>query len=452
MGCRCRAFSIKTRGDATLNSHQVYVTCHPGLEDVLSAELKALGLDPEPNKAAQRGRLALRQKDVTDKDLFRCCLYLGGATSIQWKCASFSARGLAELRRKTANVDWSKHIIDPLVAGDGGNGGSPLAGRIAVRVSASKSKLFHSKAIEERIVLGIYDSFGHKNMEMSDSVGRLKDERPDPDRKRDCTLLLDANIDRDHVDIFVNAYPSALHQRGYRLQPAKAPLREDLAYAMLFVAGWLPAWIPNSSTSSQNVYPALLDPFCGSGTIVIEGLAMAMRIPPGRLRASPFQGTVVENPDLWDHLLDDATMAANSMRCTMISASDRDGGAVKATQANAERAGVWEYLKEHLHRCSLSGQPWFEDPVLCPDSVLMVTNPPFGNRIGKKDQILSLYQTLGNSLQKLNEKHGRNARGIILTDNPTFVQNVGGGRGLQSKTLIRMNHGGQKASVVEWKS
>jgi 23S rRNA G2445 N2-methylase RlmL len=440
---------ISTSKAGRVTKDQIVVACHPGLENILAEELTALGLNPKPiTKKSKRGLVALPPTPVTNTDLFRCCLYLGSATNIRWKCSSFSARGLAELRRKTANVDWSQYIKIP----DDVTDGSPL-GRIDVRVSSYKSKLFHTGAIRERILLGIFESFGFHDMENSSQIGRLKEEYSG--ERGDCNLVLDAKVERDQVDIFVNAYPTPLHQRGYRLQTAKAPLREDLAYAMLYAAGWLPAWIPSVLEETPRKYPGLLDPFCGSGTIIIEGLSMALGLPPGRLKSCPFQGTVIEDPNLWKMLQENAQKTENKggfPTVLRVSASDRDSGAVKAIQANAERAGLWEYLDNHLHECALSGQPWLENPSESPSQLLVVTNPPFGKRVSQKNQLLPLYQTLGHSVHNLSAKHSRDATCVVLTDDPIFTQRVGHGCGLNSTTLLRINHGGQKVSVLEWKS
>ncbi|KAG7363182.1 rRNA guanine-N2-methyltransferase [Nitzschia inconspicua] len=441
-----RALST-TIHDRVING-QIEVTCQPGLEDVLSTELKALGLDPgKLSKNGKRGRLILQSKQITDTDLFRCCLYLGSAANIRWKCTSFSARGLAELRRKTAKVDWTEYIKMPMLTEDSGH--NPMSG-IDVRVSATKSKLYHSEAVRERILLGISDSFGNTDLESKSLIGRLKDSEENPEPSNTCTLLLTAKIERDQVDIFVNAYPTPLHQRGYRLQTGKAPLREDLAYAMLFSAGWIPAWIKNGSTEGRSKYPGLLDPFCGSGTIIIEGLGMALGLLPGRLRASPFQNTTIDNPDLWKSLQTNSVAASKPSR-VRVSASDRDAGAVKATEDNAKRANVWKFLDGHLHHVSLSGQPWFlKDLRQCPSSVLVVTNPPFGNRISRKSHLLPLHQKLGHSMQQLVERHQRTVRGVILTDDPIFLSKVGHGSRMQSKTLLSMSHGGGKVFAIDW--
>jgi 23S rRNA G2445 N2-methylase RlmL len=453
---------IDNNGGVIINE-EVVVTCHPGLETVLSTELHALGLPVDPGtvtKNSERGRFIIEPKTVTDVDLFRCCLFLGSATSIRWKCASFSARGLAELRRKTANVDWGKYISYQGDANATTTTNNTSLSSIDVRVSSSKSKLFHTGAIRERILLGIYEAFGREGMEDTNVVGRLRTEKKQYlEQKEDCQILLDAHIERDQVDIFLNAYPTPLHQRGYRLQTAKAPLREDLAYAMLMSAGWLPSWIQkneNSSIAGQSRYPGLVDPFCGSGTIIIEGIAMALGLPPGRLRDSPFQGTVMENQDKWRGLIVNTSIPSdsgkNSSLLLRVSASDRDAGAVVATKANAQRAGVWEQLENHLTQSTLSGQPWFENISRCPFSILVVTNPPFGKRVSKKSQLSPLYHTLGRFIQKLYIKHRRNVRGVVLTDNPIFVGKLGHGFDLKCETILRFTHGGEKVSVMEWEN
>jgi putative N6-adenine-specific DNA methylase len=446
----------KKNDTAIFINDEVVVICHPGLESVLATELRALGLEARPvTKDSKRGRLIIQTTTVTDEDLFRCCLFLGSAINVRWKCASFSARGLAELRRKTANVNWVDYISSQR---DDDTGKDNLMGSIDVRVSSSKSKLYHTGAIRERVLLGIYEYFGYEGIEDENMLGRIRTEKqgPDVNEDEDRKILLDAHIERDQVDIFINAYSTPLHQRGYRLQTAKAPLREDLAYAVLMTAGWLPSWIQkNESTSMSHSRRrlGLLDPFCGSGTIIIEGVTMAMGLPPGRFRASPFQGTIIENSGKWRDIVH-ASIPSNSEKSSsiLVSASDRDAGAIKATEANARRAGVWKQIKNHLYQSSLSNQPWFENASHSPSSILVVTNPPFGKRVSKKSHLLPLYQTLGHSMQQLRDKNKRSMRGVILTDDPILVRKVGHGFGFQSKTILRFPHGGEKVWVMEWKT
>jgi putative N6-adenine-specific DNA methylase len=359
---------------------------------------------------------------------------------------------LAELRRKTAKIDWSLFLRDPFA---GETKSQRNFHSIAVRATASKSKLYHTAAIRERLLLGIYESFGYTETDKIDLETILDSSTPSDDNLQSNTsnLLLDVSIERDQVEVFINAFATPLHQRGYRYQVAKAPLREDLAFSMLFTAGWIPSWMSDfegDNDTSDDEWEGLMDPFCGSGTIAIEGAAMAAGLPPGRLKPAPFQGTTLEDSSKWECLVHNACFKAmNIEKPFKISASDRDAGAVQAALANAKRAGVWKYMEGNVHQTSLSGQPWFEDPSRSPHSFLVVTNPPFGQRVSHKSKLLPLYQTLGHSICQGIEKHKHRVKGVVLTDDPRFVRTIG--PAFQFDTILQTNHGGIKVSAMAMK-
>jgi 23S rRNA G2445 N2-methylase RlmL len=395
-------------------------------------------------------------------DVFRSCLYLGCASQIRWHCASFTARGLAELRRKTENINWKDIILyqpPPHQQHPPPN--------IRLRVDSSKSKLYHTAAIRERVLSGIYGSLGCTN-DVDDHYDATNHHDDDVNNNMD-KILLDVHVWKDQVHIYVNAFPEPLHRRGYRLQTAKAPLREDLAYAMLLAAGWIPSWFhrddncSHQSLSQSTRWMGLMDPFCGSGTIAIEGAAMSLGLPPGRLRGNsggPFRGTMLQDSSKWASMI---TQIQNQREHqhrhrqqkqeVHISASDRDTGAMEATRENAKRAGVLEHIM--IQESSLSGQFWFENPLKAPVSILVVTNPPFGKRVSAKSsstsrttakRLLPLYQTLGQNMKRLVQEHGRTVLGVILTDNPGLVSRIGSP--FAFRPIFNTMHGGIEVSAV----
>ena len=118
-----------------------------------------------------------------------------------------------------------------------------------------------------------------------------------------------------------------LHRRGYRQDAAKAPLRETLASALLLACEW------------DGAVP-LVDPMCGSGTIPIEAALLARRIPPGWRRRFAFERWPEFKPSVWEYVRGEAAVAMLDRAPVAIVAADRDAGAIEATLANAERAGV----------------------------------------------------------------------------------------------------------------
>jgi putative N6-adenine-specific DNA methylase len=174
----------------------------------------------------------------------------------------------------------------------------------------------------------------------------------------------------------VDSSGALLHRRGYRLQTAKAPMRETLAAALLAASGW-PGDAP------------LLDPMCGAGTIAIEGAMLARRMAPGARREFAFMHWPNFDAALWKRMLEKAQDRVLPRATAPIMASDRDAGAIEAARANAERAGVAADI-EFTHT-ALSG--------IAPPAASrgwLVTNPPYGVRVGDTKALRDLYAQLGN--------------------------------------------------------
>jgi putative N6-adenine-specific DNA methylase len=156
-----------------------------------------------------------------------------------------------------------------------------------------------------------------------------------------------------------------------------APLRETLAAAMLLASGW-------------NGTSPLLDPFCGSGTIAIEAALMARQIPPGRSRHFAFMDWPIFDRATWNELLSESSRG-HKVPLPRILASDRDAGAIRAAQANAERAGVTDCIEFSCRAVSSIEPP--------PDRGWVVTNPPYGVRTESNKDLRNLYAQFGKVLQ-----------------------------------------------------
>jgi putative N6-adenine-specific DNA methylase len=183
-----------------------------------------------------------------------------------------------------------------------------------------------------------------------------------------------------------------LHRRGYRQQLAKAPLRETIAAAMLLGAGW-PGDVP------------LVDPMCGSGTIPIEAARIARRIAPGRDRDFAFRAWPEFDASMWTRLVDEARSGELARAAAPIAASDRDAGAIEAARANAARAGVESDVSFTVAPISALEPPRGEG--------WLISNPPYGVRVGERDRLRNLYAKLGNVARA---KLGGWTVGFLLAD------------------------------------
>lgn len=394
-GRRFLSSSVSRDGRLTL-----FVSCIPGLEPVLSNELASLNIPHSPTK----GGVNLRQASV--ESIQKCHLWVGSASHVLVRCGkAFNVRGFPELTRKVARMPWHLYLEENAT--------------VKVKATCSKSKLYHSNAIEQRVEAAIDKAFG-----------RQGGDGP--------VVSLNVRVHRDVVQISMDTSSTPMHQRGYRFETAKAPLREDIAYSMLYATGW------------KDNYGGLLDPFCGSGTIAIEAAAMKLGLPPGRLREAPLLGSVFHSPDEWNDLLCQALEASqqqsNGDNPRLVVAGDRDSGAVQAATANADRAGVLPWMD--ITTRSISDHDWFAHPDTAPSSLLVVTNPPFGKRISSSrkktsrrfDELLPLYQTLGNKISGLIKSPSSNDVGAaVLTNNIDLTRRMSLP---DNKALFSTQHGG----------
>jgi putative N6-adenine-specific DNA methylase len=286
------------------------------------------------------------------------------------RIAAFRARGFPELERHAARVGWST-LLRP-------------GTRVQLRVTSRKSRLYHEGAIAERLARVLADRAGlimaaapHDDAGdvAHDDVGDVAGD----DERADAVLII-VRVLRDEFTISVDASGRLLHQRGYRRAIAMAPLRETLAAAVLLGSRWDPA-------------TPLIDPFCGSGTIPIEAALIARRIPPGLAAPGfPARDHALErwasfDATLWQDVVDVARREIRDRAPAAIIAADRNGGAIGAARANAERAGVAADIE--LRHAALAR---LEAPA---GTGALVTNPPYGVRVGERRQLAGLYAELG---------------------------------------------------------
>jgi putative N6-adenine-specific DNA methylase len=186
--------------------------------------------------------------------------------------------------------------------------------------------------------------------------------------------LFVVRIFNDTCTISADSSGELLHRRGYRQAVAKAPLRETLAAAMIMGSEWDPA-------------TPLVDPMCGSGTIPIEAAMIARDMAPGLDRSFAFEQWPDHDSTAWDRLKDVARERVKAGTRAPIVASDRDPGAVTATRSNAERAGVSADIEIAERAISDVGYP--------DQDGLVITNPPYGQRVGEPGALRNLYSQLG---------------------------------------------------------
>jgi putative N6-adenine-specific DNA methylase len=414
---RMTFFSIKSK-PVLVPAFNIFASCLPGLEPFLDQELKALGF---ANQQSIAGGVCFSVSTV--EEIHQCHLHLGTASHIFLRAGpAFRALGMEELARKVSKQRfWREYLKFPL---------KHL--RLSIRVTSSKSRLYHTAGIAQRVERGINIALGkHEDFaEFSSS----------PATQCDTFIKILVRIHRDQVEISVDTSSTPLHKRGYRAEGAKAPLREDLAFALLYASGF-----------GNGDMVGLLDPFCGSGTIVLEGAAIAYGLPPGRLRQAPLIGSVFEDKIGWETMVDSAVKKARATTESDFAnnkpefiGTDRNKGAIEISQRNAKRAGLSALVSFH-HRV-ISDVDWFANPLLASDKKFVATNPPFGHRIKntKNKSLLPLYQTLGHKVTK--KALQNKVVGVsILAHDPKLIRQTGIPN---LKLLFHSKHGGMNIFVL----
>ena len=220
-----------------------------------------------------------------------------------------------------------------------------------------------------------------------DRIRRVEGERPDVDTKNP-DIRIQVRQHKGRVTLSLDISGESLHRRGYRSGQGSAPIKENLAVALLLRAGW-PAIAADGG--------ALLDPMCGSGTLIIEGAMMAADIAPGILRGHfGFHYWLQHDQALWDSLVIEAqerkTAGLEKLELD-IRGYDANPRVLEFTTQNIENAGLDEHIRLAHKPIDQFGKPTAE-------TGLLLTNPPYGERLGEIDELIPLYQKLGTVLQK----------------------------------------------------
>ena len=287
--------------------------------------------------------------------MYRANLHLRTASRVIARVAEFGARGFPELVRQAKRQPWERYL-DP-------------ARPLQLRVTCRKSRLYHSDAVAERVLEAIEKRLGIEGVKAI--TASEDDEVP-------AGQLVIVRMAHDRCLLSVDSSGELLHRRGYREATAKAPIRETLAAALLLASEW-------------RAEAPLLDPFCGSGTIAIEGAMLARRIAPGLHRRFAFMEWPDFDAAVWRRIHDEAAADILPRAPGPIFSSDRDAGAIEAAHANATRAGVAGDIE--LEKRALSAiQPPQERGWVC-------TNPPYGVRVSERAELRNLYAQLGKVLR-----------------------------------------------------
>lgn len=338
--------------------YEIVLTCPKGLEGLLLEEAKALGLeDAREQTAAVRGHAEIEVA-------YRLCLWSRLANRVLLVLSRFAMNNADELYDGVQAVDWRDHL-EP-------------SGSLAVEFSGNGSGIdnthFGALKVKDAIV---------------DRLRTAGGERPGID-KLNPDLRVHLRLDRGEAVLSLDLSGHSLHQRGYRLQQGAAPLKENLAAAVLIRAGW-----PRIAAEGG----ALADPMCGVGTFLVEAALMAADIAPNLKRERwGFSSWLGHVPAIWKKLHAEAEQRAAAGLAKpplWIRGYEADPRLIQPGRNNVERAGLSDWVK--IYQGELGG---FEPRPDQNQKGLVISNPPYGERLGDEASLLYLYQNLGERLRQ----------------------------------------------------
>ena len=331
-------------------------TCPKGLELLLAEELQALGATGLKETVAAvhfEGSLELA---------YRACLWSRLANRILMPLHSFMLNEADDLYQQCNDIPWESHFTSEQSIAIDFIGTSRLI----------DNTMFGSQRVKDAVV---------------DRIRRVEGERPNVDTKNP-DIRIQVRQHKGRVSVSLDISGESLHRRGYRSGQGSAPIKENLAVALLLRAGW-PAMAAEGG--------ALLDPMCGSGTLIIEGAMIAADIAPGILREHyGFQNWLQHDAELWETIREEAQQRKITGLENLeldIRGYDANPRVLEYTTTNIENAGLDDHIRLAHKPIDQFGKPTAERG-------LLLTNPPYGERLGDVDELIPLYQKLGTVLQK----------------------------------------------------
>ncbi len=326
---------------------QFFAPCPRGLETVLCDELRAIGANDAvifDGGASFRGNLEIA---------YRVNLESRIASRILLKILECGYENENDLYRETASLPWDAWFSPDLT--------------IKVALTATKSRLNSLDFATLRIKDALCDKFrqSHGKRPSVDTVN--------PD------IRIHAHLTADRFSLYIDTSGDALFKRGLRQSAGDAPLRENLAAGILHLSGWKPG-IP------------LLDPMCGSGTFLMEAAQMVLSIAPGSGRSFAFEKLSNFDREKWEAIRNQSLEKRKPMEALKIFGSDILGRAIETARKNLIEAGLEKTVE-------LKQANFLEMSAPMPNGII-VTNPPYGVRMGEGDELAALYPQIGDALKK----------------------------------------------------
>jgi len=349
--------------------HRFFATAAKGVEPVLAGELRALGMRDVVEETG--GVRFFGELEAA----YRANLWLRTANRVLMTLREFNCPSEQALYDGVRKIDWRRHLTSKMT--------------LAVDANVRSSTMKHSKYAALKTKDAIVDQLREK----TGSRPSVDPENPD--------LRINVHIDRNHCTLSLDTSDESLHKRGYRTAGLEAPLKETLAAALVCFTEW-------------DMKSPFIDPMCGSGTIVIEAALKAANIAPGLIRKTfGFQQWLNFDKNLWDSLVNQAEGLRKPKPQAPIRGYDISGKAISAAMENARAATVGPFVP--FIRKDIKD---LEPP---PGPGVIIVNPPYGERLGQKQELEPFYKTIGDVFKQKCKGYS----GFVFTGNLELAKHIG---------------------------
>ncbi|OPY83544.1 MAG: Ribosomal RNA large subunit methyltransferase K [Syntrophorhabdus sp. PtaU1.Bin153] len=340
--------------------YTLVATCSFGLESLVARELRSLGYD---ELSVENGKVTF---NGNERDIARTNIWLRTADRILIKVRAFKATDFEELFQGTLDTGWEGFL--------------PIDAKMHVIGKSVRSTLSSVKDCQSIVKKAIVQAMRRRH-----HVARFPETGP--------LYKVEVGLLKDVATLTIDTTGNGLHKRGYREESGEAPLRENLAAALVMLSRWTPDRV-------------LVDPLCGAGTLAIEAALIGRNMAPGLLRTFVSEKWGQIPGDIWRSVREDAAARINETSFRVL-ASDRDGKVVKKARENALRAGVGDFIG--FQKLPIEGFT-SSRKYGC-----VISNPPYGERMGEAKEVEDLYRSMGRVFSKLDQWSF-----FILTAHPRF--------------------------------
>ncbi|ALS73884.1 RNA methyltransferase [Planococcus rifietoensis] len=329
-----------------MTSYKLLATAAMGLESIVANEVKELGYET----TTDNGKVFF---EGTARDIAKTNLWLRTADRVKLIAGEFEATTFDDLFEQTKAIEWEKYL--------------PVDAELPVQGKSVKSKL-HSvptcQSIVKKAIVERMKKAYHRNAFLDESGPRFK---------------IEVSILKDKVQLSIDTSGAGLHKRGYRVGQGEAPLKETLAAALVKLSRWTPD-------------RPFVDPFCGSGTIVIEAAMIGQNIAPGYNREFDSEQWPWVGSKIWDEVRAEAEEQADYDQPLNILGTDIDHRMIQIAEENVIEAGFAGIVRLQQRQVT--------DFTTTEENGVVIGNPPYGERIGEVEVIEEMIEDMGQMFSK----------------------------------------------------